>query len=68
MEMNLPSRPPLLKLPLIIAPFFLWGTAMVAMKGVMPETEPFFFSHYAAATGRLHGARRRRGDGAQFPD
>jgi len=44
MEMNLPSRPPLLKLPLIIAPFFLWGTAIVAMKGVMPETEPFFLA------------------------
>ncbi|MGB8698954.1 MAG: hypothetical protein WCD18_06020, partial [Thermosynechococcaceae cyanobacterium] len=25
-----------------IAPFFLWGTAMVAMKGVMPQTSPFF--------------------------
>ncbi|MBD0312038.1 MAG: EamA family transporter, partial [Microcoleus sp. T3-bin5] len=23
---------------LLIAPFFLWGTAMVAMKGVMPHT------------------------------
>lgn len=27
---------------LLIAPFFLWGTAMVAMKGVMPQTTPFF--------------------------
>lgn len=27
---------------LLIAPFFLWGTAMVAMKGVMAETSPFF--------------------------
>ena len=26
----------------LIAPFFLWGTAMVAMKGVMPHTTPFF--------------------------
>ena len=29
---------------LFIAPFFLWGTAMVAMKGVIPQTTPFFFS------------------------
>jgi drug/metabolite transporter (DMT)-like permease len=27
---------------LLIAPFFLWGTAMVAMKGILPETEPLF--------------------------
>lgn len=29
---------------LLIAPFFLWGTAMVAMKGVLPETTPFFMA------------------------
>ncbi|MEM1311765.1 MAG: DMT family transporter [Cyanobacteria bacterium P01_H01_bin.153] len=28
----------------MIAPFFLWGTAMVAMKGVIPETQPFFLA------------------------
>lgn len=28
----------------MIAPFFLWGTAMVAMKGVIPATEPFFLA------------------------
>lgn len=28
----------------LIAPFFLWGTAMVAMKGVMEETTPLFLS------------------------
>lgn len=37
-----------LKLPLfpivLIAPFFLWGTAMVAMKGVIPNTTPFFMA------------------------
>ncbi|PSO53071.1 MAG: EamA family transporter [Cyanobacteria bacterium QH_8_48_120] len=27
---------------LVIAPFFLWGTAMVAMKGVIPNTTPLF--------------------------
>ncbi len=26
----------------LVAPFFLWGTAMVAMKGVMPHTTPLF--------------------------
>lgn len=29
---------------LLIAPFFLWGTAMVAMKGVMPNTTPLFMA------------------------
>ena len=27
-----------------IAPFFLWGTAMVAMKGVIAQTTPFFLA------------------------
>ncbi len=27
---------------MLIAPFFLWGTAMVAMKGVLPHTTAFF--------------------------
>jgi drug/metabolite transporter (DMT)-like permease len=29
---------------LLIAPFFLWGTAMVAMKEVIPYTTPFFMA------------------------
>ena len=29
---------------LLISPFFFWGTAMVAMKGVIPETSPFFLA------------------------
>lgn len=29
---------------LLIAPFFLWGSAMVAMKGVIDETTPFFLA------------------------
>ncbi len=29
---------------ILIAPFFLWGTAMVAMKGVIPYTTPFFMA------------------------
>jgi drug/metabolite transporter (DMT)-like permease len=28
----------------LIAPFFLWGTAMVAMKGVIPTTTPLFMA------------------------
>uniref|UniRef100_A0ACD5TJA3 Uncharacterized protein n=1 Tax=Avena sativa TaxID=4498 RepID=A0ACD5TJA3_AVESA len=27
---------------LLVSPFFFWGTAMVAMKGVIPKTGPFF--------------------------
>ncbi|OIP69325.1 MAG: EamA family transporter [Oscillatoriales cyanobacterium CG2_30_44_21] len=30
--------------PLLIAPFFLWGTAMVVMKAVMPHTSPMFMA------------------------
>ena len=29
---------------LLISPFFLWGTAMVAMKGVIPQTSPLFLA------------------------
>lgn len=29
---------------ILISPFFLWGTAMVAMKGVMPDTTPLFMA------------------------
>lgn len=36
---DLPFKPLLL-----IAPFFLWGTAMVAMKGVVPHTTPLFMA------------------------
>lgn len=38
-EIQLPS-----KLITLISPFFLWGTAMVAMKGVIPHTTPFFLA------------------------
>jgi drug/metabolite transporter (DMT)-like permease len=37
------SRLPFASL-LLVAPFFLWGTAMVAMKGVMPHTTPLFLA------------------------
>ncbi len=28
----------------VILPFFLWGTAMVVMKAIMPQTSPFFLA------------------------
>ncbi|MBD1912994.1 MULTISPECIES: EamA family transporter [unclassified Leptolyngbya] len=37
------SRIPVASL-LLIAPFFLWGTAMVAMKGVILQTTPLFMA------------------------
>lgn len=37
------SRVPFTPL-LLIAPFFLWGTAMVAMKGTIPHTTPLFMA------------------------
>lgn len=44
MQLNLTdSKTPLMPL-LLIAPFFLWGTAMVAMKGAVPHTTPLFMA------------------------
>ncbi|NJK38925.1 MAG: DMT family transporter [Oscillatoriales cyanobacterium RM2_1_1] len=40
-QTSLFARIPLL---FLIAPFFFWGTAMVAMKGTMPHTSPFFMA------------------------
>ncbi len=46
----MPSSPPDLssrltrQSPLIIAPFFLWGTAMVVMKALLPQTSPMFMA------------------------
>ncbi|RWV78982.1 hypothetical protein GW17_00059957 [Ensete ventricosum] len=31
---------------LLVSPFFFWGTAMVAMKEVIPKTGPFFVSAF----------------------
>ncbi|KAJ6846470.1 putative WAT1-related protein, chloroplastic [Iris pallida] len=31
---------------LLVSPFFFWGTAMVAMKGVLPKAGPFFVSAF----------------------
>jgi drug/metabolite transporter (DMT)-like permease len=44
MELNLADRKLPLSRLLLIAPFFLWGTAMVAMKEVIPHTTPLFMA------------------------
>ena len=44
MQLNSDSNSSFPKALLLIAPFFLWGTAMVAMKGVIPYTTPFFMA------------------------
>lgn len=38
------DRPPVELSLVLVAPFFLWGTAMVAMKGVIPHTTPMFLA------------------------
>lgn len=44
MHLKLTESKPVFASLLLIAPFFLWGTAMVAMKGVMPNTTPMFMA------------------------
>ena len=44
MQLSSDSSSSFTKALLLIAPFFLWGTAMVAMKGVIPDTTPFFMA------------------------
>ena len=44
MDSSTPVQPTTRNPILLIAPFFLWGTAMVAMKGAMPHTAPFFMA------------------------
>ena len=44
MQLNPTANRSTLMALLLIAPFFLWGTAMVAMKGVIPHTSPFFLA------------------------
>ncbi len=46
MQLNSNSTSSVAKALLLIAPFFLWGTAMVAMKGVIPYTTPFFMAGF----------------------
>ena len=44
MQLSSKSIPSLTQALMLIAPFFFWGTAMVAMKGVIPQTTPFFMA------------------------
>lgn len=44
MQLNKSPLPLSLTPILLVMPFFLWGTAMVAMKGVMPHTTPLFMA------------------------
>jgi drug/metabolite transporter (DMT)-like permease len=44
MQLKLSAFPSLS--PWLIAPFFLWGTAMVAMKGAVPNTTPLFMAGF----------------------
>lgn len=44
MQLSSKSTPSFVQALMLIAPFFLWGTAMVAMKGVIPQTTPFFMA------------------------
>lgn len=46
MESNLKKPESLWSSILLISPFFLWGTAMVAMKGVTQKTTPLFMSGF----------------------
>jgi drug/metabolite transporter (DMT)-like permease len=44
MQLKITNTQSAFALLLLIAPFFLWGTAMVAMKGVIPNTTPLFMA------------------------
>jgi drug/metabolite transporter (DMT)-like permease len=44
--MQIPKYSSLLQPALMICPFFLWGTAMVAMKEATPHTTPFFLASF----------------------
>ncbi|PSF37080.1 EamA family transporter [Aphanothece hegewaldii CCALA 016] len=46
MESNLKKTESLWSSILLISPFFLWGTAMVAMKGVTEKTTPLFMASF----------------------
>jgi drug/metabolite transporter (DMT)-like permease len=46
MESNLKKPESLWSSILLISPFFLWGTAMVAMKGVTQNTTPLFMAGF----------------------
>lgn len=44
MDLNLTKTPSIWSRLILISPFFFWGTAMVAMKEVIPHTNPLFMA------------------------
>lgn len=46
MQSNQNSLPISFNPIILILPFFLWGTAMVAMKDIIPQTTPFFLGGF----------------------
>ena len=45
-EIDKPVIETAIELALLISPFFFWGTAMVAMKEVLPKAGPFFVAAF----------------------
>ncbi|KAF3623293.1 WAT1-related protein, chloroplastic [Capsicum chacoense] len=52
---------------LLISPFFFWGTAMVAMKEVLPKTGPFFVSAFRLVPAGLMLVGFAASKGRNFP-
>lgn len=52
---------------LLISPFFFWGTAMVAMKEVLPKTGPFFVSAFRLVPAGLMLVGFAASRGRNFP-
>ncbi|CAN4105411.1 unnamed protein product [Withania somnifera] len=52
---------------LLISPFFFWGTAMVAMKEVLPKTGPFFVSAFRLVPAGLMLVGFAASEGRNFP-
>ncbi len=44
MQIKIPQNSSVWKSIILISPFFLWGTAMVAMKGMIHQTTPLFLA------------------------
>lgn len=57
----------LLDWALLISPFFFWGTAMVAMKEVLPKTGPFFVATFRLIPAGLLLVAFAAAKGRKFP-
>lgn len=51
----------------LVSPFFFWGTAMVAMKEVLPKTGPFFVSSFRLVPAGLLLVAFAASRGRKFP-